>query len=96
MLYRLIPARTSIFCYDVRGAQLQVEVVECILRQVELKIINFWLRQCILLVPTCALTKRNFEKLLLEATKSALEHLGSHFDGNRTVCLIADILRSLY
>jgi hypothetical protein len=50
-----------------------------------MKIINFWLRQCILLVPTCALTKRNFEKFLLEATKSCLQHfLWSHFEGNRT------------
>ena len=57
----------------------------------ELKIINFWLRYLFLLIPTDKIAKRNFEKLLLEATKSALEHLGSHFEGNRTVWVVAEI-----
>jgi len=59
--------------------------VENTFEVLKLKNINFGLRQSVLLIPTYRLTKRNFEKLLLEATKSVLENVGVHFEGNRTV-----------
>ena len=51
----------------------------------KLKNIIFGLRRDLLLIPTDIFTKRNFEKLRLEATKSGLAYSGVHFEGNRTV-----------
>ena len=60
----------------------------------KLKNINFGLRtrtglrSLIQLIPTHKTAKRNFEKFLLEATKSGLENLGVHFETDRTVCMM--------
>ena len=52
----------------------------------KLKNINFGLRSLILQITTHKTAKRIFEKFLLEATKSVLEHLGCPIETTRTVC----------
>ena len=59
----------------------------------KLKNIIFGLRRDLLLIPTDIFTKRNFEKLRLEATKSGLAYSGVHFEGNRTVDLFTVVKR---
>jgi hypothetical protein len=58
---------------------------------VKLKNIIFGLRRDLLLIPTDFFTKRNFEKLRLEATKSGLACSGVHFEGNRTYTTHMDV-----
>jgi hypothetical protein len=60
---------------------------------VKLKNIIFGLRRDLLLIPTDIFTKRNIEKLRLEATKSGLAYSGVHFEGNRTVDLFTVVKR---